>query len=110
MPKLLSAFAAVISSCRTVRGSSASRLGRWSEPAAASSPESTKISQIRGSPTKVFTASATISSTWAMPVPTSRRRRSTWSASAPPYRPKTISGASSTSPIMPTAMFEPVSL
>ena len=110
MPKLLSAFAAVISSCRTVLGSSASRLGRCSDPAAASSPESTKISQIRGSPTKVFTASATISSAWATPVLTRSRRRSTWSASAPPYRPKTISGASSTRPIMPTAMLEPVSL
>ena len=108
MPKLLSALAATISSCRTVRGSSASREGRWSADADASRPETRKISHRRGWEEKALMASQAVKAAWAMPVQISRSRRSTWSASAPPYRPKTMSGTSSTRPTAPTARLEPV--
>ena len=109
MPRLLSALAAAISSWRTVRGSSASREGRCSAEAEASSPETRKISQSRGSAEKALIASQAVNAAWAMPVQISSRRRSTWSASAPPYSPKTMSGTSSTRPTAPTAKLEPVS-
>ena len=84
MPRLLSAFAATISSCRTVRGSSASRDGRWSADADASSPDTRKISQSRGCEEKALIASQAVNAAWAMPVQIRSRRRSKWSASAPP--------------------------
>ena len=108
MPKLVSALAAGISSWRTVRGISASRLGRCRAAAAASSPATPKITGMLGSSRNALTASTAVSTAWPTPVPTSRRRRSTWSASAPPYSPKTTSGTSSTRPIAPTAKLEPV--
>ncbi len=108
MPKLVSALAAGISSCRTVRGISASRLGRWSAPVAVSRPATTKITGMLGSSRNALTVSTAVSTPCPTPVQTSRRRRSTWSASAPPYSPNTMSGTSSTRPMAPTAKLEPV--
>ena len=110
MPKLVSALAATIWSCWTVRGISASREGRCIDEDAASRPDTTKISGTFGSSRKAFTQSTAVNSAWAMPVRISSLRRSTWSASAPPYSPKTMSGTSSTRPIAPTAKLEPVSV
>ena len=110
MPRLDSALAAGSSSCRTVRGISASRDGRCSDDVAARKNAATKISQTSGASRNALTASTAVSTAWATPVQMSSLRRSTWSASAPPYRPKTMIGTSSTRPIAPTAKLEPVSV
>ena len=110
MPRLVSAFAAGSSSCVTVRGISASRLGRCIDDVDASPTLTTKISQTLGSSRNALTASTPVNAAWATPQATSSLRRSTWSASAPPYSPKTTSGTSSASPIAPTAKLEPVSV
>ena len=110
MPRLAKALAAVSWSCRTVRGSSASREGRCSAEQEARNTATTKITQTSGSSRNALSASSAVKTAWATPAPISSLRRSTWSASAPPYSPKTTIGPSSTRPIAPTAKSEPVSV